>query len=68
MHFFKSETGYTIGNYITEKRLLLAKNLVSSGSSITEACYNSGFKNYSTFSRAFKKAYHTIPKNAALID
>lgn len=68
MHFFKAETGYTIGNYITEKRLMLAKNLVAAGNSITDACYNSGFKNYSTFSRAFKKAYHTVPKNAALID
>lgn len=68
MHFFKEETGYTIGNYITDKRLLLAKNLVQNGSSITEACYQSGFKNYSTFSRAFKKAFHTIPKNASFID
>ncbi|MDF2539573.1 MAG: AraC-type DNA-binding protein [Herbinix sp.] len=68
MHFFKEETGYTIGNYITKKRLLLAKNLVQNGSSITEACYQSGFKNYSTFSRAFKKAFQTIPKNAPFID
>ncbi len=68
MHFFKEETGYTIGNYITEKRLLLAKNLVQSGSTTTEACFQSGFKNYSTFSRAFKKAYHTIPKKAPYID
>ena len=68
MHFFKEETGYTIGNYITEKRLLLAKNLVQNGSSITEACFQSGFKNYSTFSRAFKKAFNTIPKNAMFID
>jgi AraC-like DNA-binding protein/mannose-6-phosphate isomerase-like protein (cupin superfamily) len=68
MHFFKEETGYTIGNYITDKRLLLAKNLVQNGSSITQACYQSGFKNYSTFSRAFKKAFHTIPKNASFID
>jgi AraC-like DNA-binding protein len=68
MHFFKEETGYTIGNYITEKRLLLAKSLVQSGCSATEACFQSGFKNYSTFSRAFKKAYHTIPKNAPMLD
>ncbi|MGF7143101.1 AraC-like DNA-binding protein [Anaerotaenia torta] len=68
MHFFKEETGYTIGNYITEKRLLLAKNLVQSGSSITEACFQSGFKNYSTFSRAFKKRFKTMPKNALFID
>jgi AraC-like DNA-binding protein len=68
MHLFKEGTGYTIGNYITEKRLLLAKNLVQNGSSITEACFQSGFKNYSTFSRAFKKAFHTIPKNSQFID
>lgn len=68
MHFFKEETGYTIGNYITEKRLLLAKSLVQKGNSATEACFMCGFKNYSTFSRAFKKAFNTMPKNAPYID
>lgn len=68
MHLFKDETGYTIGNYIVEKRLLLAKNLIQNGSSITEACFQSGFKNYSTFSRAFKKAFNTVPKNAVFLD
>jgi len=68
MHFFKEETGYTIGNYIVEKRLLLAKNLIQNGRSITEACFQSGFKNYSTFSRAFKKAFNTVPKNAIFLD
>lgn len=68
MHFFKEGTGYTIGNYITRKRLLYAKSLVQKGKTLTEACFESGFKNYSTFSRAFKKAFHTIPKNAVFID
>lgn len=68
MHYFKEETGYTIGNYITEKRLLLAKDLVQKGGSITDACYQSGFKNYSTFSRSFKKVFNTLPKNAVIID
>jgi AraC-like DNA-binding protein len=68
MHFFKEETGYTIGNYITEKRLMLAKNLVQNGSPVTEACFQCGFKNYSTFSRAFKKVYNTMPKNSLYID
>jgi AraC-like DNA-binding protein/quercetin dioxygenase-like cupin family protein len=68
MHFFKEETGYTIGNYVTEKRLLLAKSMVQNGCNITEACFQSGFKNYSTFSRAFKKAFKTIPKNAMFLD
>jgi AraC-like DNA-binding protein len=68
MHFFKKETGYTIGNYITEKRLLLAKNLIHNGSSATDACFQSGFKNYSTFLRGFKKSFHTLPKNSLYID
>lgn len=68
MHFFKDGTGYTIGKYITEKRLMLAKSLVQNGSPVTEACYRSGFKNYSAFSRAFKKTFHTMPKNAQFLD
>jgi AraC-like DNA-binding protein len=68
MHFFKEETGNTIGNYITKKRLHNAKKLIQEGSTITEACFLSGFRNYSTFSKAFKKVYHTIPKNALLLN
>ena len=64
MHIFKEETGYTIGNYITNKRLLLAKDLIAHGMPITAACYESGFKNYSTFSRAYKKSFGTTPTNA----
>lgn len=64
MHYFKKETGYTIGNYITEKRILLAKQLVLNGASFTEACFQCGFKNYSTFTRAIKKVYNTTPKQA----
>ncbi|MGN6711258.1 AraC-type DNA-binding protein [Anaerocolumna jejuensis DSM 15929] len=68
MHFFKEHTGYTVGNYITDKRLLLARHYVQAGCTSTQACYQSGFKNYSTFSRAFKKAFKTMPKNAQYID
>ncbi len=68
MHFFKEHTGYTVGNYITEKRLLLARHFVQAGYTSTQSCYMSGFKNYSTFSRAFKKAFKTMPKNAPYID
>ena len=34
MHSFKEETGYTIGNYLSTKRLLLAKEMIDSGLSI----------------------------------
>jgi AraC-like DNA-binding protein/mannose-6-phosphate isomerase-like protein (cupin superfamily) len=65
MHLFKTETGYTIGKYITEKRLFMAKNLIQNGVSVTNACYSSGFKNYATFFRAYKDKFNTSPKNAA---
>lgn len=61
MHSFKEETGYTIGGYITTKRLILAKSLINSGHSINDACFECGFKNYSTFLRAYKKAFGTSP-------
>lgn len=64
MHLFKDNTGYTIGKYITEKRLFMAKTLIQNGSSVTEACFECGFKNYATFFRAFKDKFHISPKEA----
>ena len=62
MRLFKSETGYTIGNYINYRRLLLARSLIADGMSITQACFSSGFKDYSTFSRAYKSQFQEPPK------
>lgn len=62
MHLFKAETGITIGRYITEKRLFAARKLIRDGSSVTDACYRSGFRNYSAFYRAFKNKYGKSPK------
>lgn len=62
MHRFKEETGYSIGQYLTIKRLLLARSLIQEGMAVTEACYQCGFKNYSTFSRAYKKQFHVSAK------
>lgn len=62
MRLFKSETGYTIGNYITYRRLLLARELISSGTPITEACFAAGFHDYTTFSRAYKAEFKESPR------
>ncbi|HJC58421.1 MAG TPA: AraC family transcriptional regulator [Candidatus Eisenbergiella intestinipullorum] len=64
MHLFKAETDYSVGAYINEKRLLLSKSLIQNGMPATEACYESGFRDYSTFCRAFRKKYQTTPRNA----
>lgn len=61
MHIFKAETGYTLFAYITEKRLALARDLLKTGIPVTEVCFQSGFNNYSTFSRAYKKHFHISP-------
>lgn len=61
MRQFKEETGYTVHQYITEKRVLRAKNMMQAGMSATEACYACGFKDYSTFSRAFKNRMEKSP-------
>lgn len=62
MHKFKSQTGYTIHSYILQKRLIMANILIKSGKSMTEACTECGFGDYSSFVRAFKKMYGQSPK------
>lgn len=62
MHSFKEETGYTIGNYLTAKRLLLARDLIQKGEAITNVCYECGFHSYSAFSRAYKKSFGYSPR------
>lgn len=57
MHSFKEETGYGIGQYLTNKRLLYANELIEKGTPVIEACLSCGFQNYSTFSRAYKKLF-----------
>lgn len=63
MRIFKEETGFTIGSYITEKRLILAREYMKEGRKATEACYLSGFNHYSVFLRAYKKRYKGLPKD-----
>ena len=61
MRRFRNETGYTIHNYISEKRLLLAQQLLQRGATLTAAAEQSGYQDYSTFSRAYKKQFGKSP-------
>lgn len=63
MHKFKKETGYTLHNYVLQKRLLIAKELIKDGSPIIKACSNCGFNDYSSFLRSFKKMFGKSPKD-----
>ena len=61
MHRFKELTGKTVAAYIQSKRLLRAAALLGSGCSAKEACYKSGYRDYSVFLKAFKKEFDTTP-------
>lgn len=61
MRKFKEETGYSMHQYILEKRILAARNLILEGSAATVASVECGFKDYSTFSRAYKKLLGQLP-------
>lgn len=64
MHKFKQETGYTLHNYVMQKRLLKAKDLIKAGEPITKAYVQCGFNDYSSFFRSFKKMFDRSPKDS----
>ena len=61
MRQFKAETGYTIGNYINQKRLLYARELLKQGETVTKVYLDCGFRDHSTFVRAYKQLFHEVP-------
>ena len=61
MRLFRQETGTTIHLYITQKRLVKARELMDSGMRATEACYRCGWRSYSSFTRAYGKHLGTTP-------
>jgi len=67
MRRFKAETGYTIGNYINQKRLLYARELLKQGEPVTKVYLDSGFRDHSTFVRAYKQMFHEVPSKRGLL-
>jgi len=61
MRLFRRETGTTIHGYLTERRLMLARELIRGGMSATDACFRSGWRSYSSFTRACAALFGTTP-------
>lgn len=62
MRKFKQYTGYSIHQYVLQKRLIAATQLLRAGKPVITACMESGFNDYANFTRAFKKMYGTSPQ------
>ena len=58
---FKKSMGSSIHEYIIYKRISKAKQLLSEGVSVTDACMGCGFNDYSNFLRMFKRAVGQTP-------
>jgi YesN/AraC family two-component response regulator len=61
-YLFKKEIGKTIIDYINERKMIIAKNMIDSGqASLKDVALSLGFENYSYFSKLFKKYYDSAP-------
>ena len=58
---FKRSTGTNLRAYVRMKKFMTAKRLLSTGANVTDACYSSGFENYSHFITAFRKEFGMSP-------
>ena len=58
----KKISGLSIQQYIIAKRIALACRLLREGYTPSDACFMSGFNNYSNFSRTFAKQVGKSPK------
>lgn len=64
-HEFKNNYGESLWQYVIDLRLASAQKLLSEGSNVTSACFDSGFQNYSNFIHLFTKTFGITPRRYA---
>ena len=62
-HVFKKNIGLSVYQYILKKRLSMCRDAIIANTKISEAYLQYGFRDYSSFYRAFKKEYGLSPSD-----
>ena len=58
---FRDLTGIPPHKYLVRARLMRARALLRTGTSVTNACYAVGFNNLSHFIRSFRRTFGDAP-------
>ena len=61
-HIFKQKLGISFYRFVTQRRLIAAKNLIESGYPMETVALQTGFQDYSSFYRAFRQEYGLSPR------
>lgn len=65
-HYFRKETGFTLGQYITSRKMDRAKAMLRKGFSVTETAVALSYNSDSHFINTFKRMIGTTPKKYAV--
>ena len=59
---FKSAFGCSMQEYITNRRLTKAREMIQEGAAPSDACYACGFGSYTGFTEAYRKKFGSAPR------
>lgn len=62
---FKQNVGFTLHQYVLKKRLIEARSRLQEGETVNAAFIQSGFNDYSNFSRSFREEFGASPREYA---